>query len=199
MVDLATMSAAGVAQQSPVTRWTGWRASIGLGLLALGGCGTSAPEPPPAPCPAAVILEGADRTAAYRAGAEARPSEMRYIAALRDLTSACRYYSDADGAGVDVDLTFNLIAERGPAMSGSQDVSYFVQVVGPDARIVPGAQWMLHGDLGFEEGQDRVGWSESLTFRLPTVTSDGGSGYTLYVGFPLDDAELARRKQPLLR
>jgi hypothetical protein len=170
-------------------------------VVALGACGSTAPEAPPAPplCPATLLLEGADRTTTYRAGAEARPSEIRYLAVLRDLTSACRYDTGGDGAGVDVDLTFNLIAERGPALSESEEVSYFVQVVGPDSRIVRGAQWMLRGELGFEEGQDRVGWSEDLTLRLPSVTPDEGAGYTFYVGFPLDEAELARRRQPLLR
>ena len=110
----------------------GWRSWLGLGVLALAGCVTSTPvsEPPPA-CPAALILEGAERTSVYRAGAQPRASEIRYIAVLRDLTSACRYYSDADGGGVDVDLTFNLIAERGPAMAGSEPVTYFVATLGP--------------------------------------------------------------------
>ena len=74
-------------------------------MLALGACGSTAPAPPAPPlCPATLLLEGAERTTTYRAGAEARPSEIRYLAVLRDLTSACRYYSGGDGAGVDVDL-----------------------------------------------------------------------------------------------
>jgi hypothetical protein len=177
----------------------GSRLWLGLGLLALAGCGTSQPasQPPPPPCPTALILEGAERTLAYRAGAEPRASEIRYIAVLRDLSSTCRYYTEDDGAGVDVDLTFNLIAERGPAMSGSEPVTYFVATVGPDGRILD--KEPLRSDLTFAEGEDRAGWSEDLTLRLPTVTSGEGAEYRLYVGFQLDDAELTRRQQPLLR
>jgi hypothetical protein len=178
----------------------GWRPWLALVLLALAGCGTSAPETPepqPAPCPTALILEGAERTAAYRAGATPRAAEIRYIAVLRDLNSACRYYSGEGGAGVDVDLTFNLIAERGPAMSGSEPLTYFVATIGPDGKILD--KELLQGDLTFAEGEERAGWSEDLTLRLPTVSSSEGAGYRLYVGFQLDDAELTRRQEPLLR
>jgi hypothetical protein len=177
----------------------GWRPWLGLGLLTLAGCGTSQPasQPPPPPCPTALILEGAERTSAYRAGAQPRASELRYIAVLRDLTSTCRYYTEQDGAGVDVDLTFNLIAERGPALSGSEPLTYFVATLGPDGRILD--KELLRSDLTFAEGEERAGWSEDLTVRLPTVTSGEGADYRLYVGFQLDDAELRRRQQPLLR
>jgi hypothetical protein len=171
--------------------------SIGLGLLALGACGTSAPEPPPPLCPSTLLLEGAERTTTYRAGAQPRPSELRYLAVLRDLTSACRYYSGQDGEGVDVDLTFNLIAERGPALSDSEEVIYFVATVGPNGQIL--AKDVLRGDLPFTEDEERVGLSEDLTLRLPSVTPSQGADYTLYVGFQIDDAELARPRQPLLR
>jgi hypothetical protein len=173
------------------------RAAVLVGCLgALGACGSAVPEPPPAPlCPTALLLEGAERTTAYRASTE--PGEIRYLAVLRDLASACRYYSDGDGTGVDVDLAFNLIAERGPAMAGPEELTYFVATVAPDGRIL--AKEMLQSEVAFEEGEDRAGWSEDLTLRLPTVTPETGGDYTLYVGFQLDDAELARRGQPLLR
>jgi len=168
-------------------------------VVALGACGSTAPEPPaqPPPCPAALLLEGAERTTAYRAGAEPRAAAIRYLAVLTDLTSACRYQSSEEGAAVDVDLTFNLIAERGPALSGAEEVTYFVATMGPDGRIL--AKEELRSDLAFVEGEDRVGWSEDLTLRLPSVTPEEGGNYTLYVGFQLDDAELARRGQRLLR
>jgi hypothetical protein len=174
------------------------RLAAGLGLLALGACSSTAPEAPAAPlCPAALLLEGAERTTAYRAGAEPRPSELRYLAVLTDLSSACRYYDDSNGQGVDVDLSFNVIAERGPALSDGEELAYFVATVGPDSRIL--ARDLLRSDLTFAEGEERAGWSEDLTLRLPSVTPGQGRAYTLYVGFPLDDAELARRRQPLIR
>lgn len=168
-----------------------------LGVLALGACGSSDPQAPPPPCPTAVLLDGAERTSAYRAGAESRPSDLLYFAVLTDLSSACRYFDDASGQGVDVDLSFKLIAERGPALSGSEEVTYFVATVGPDHQIL--ARDVLSGDLPFTGDEERVGLAEDLTLRLPAITPAQGADYTLYIGFQLDDAELGRRQQPLLR
>ena len=182
-----------------VARLRSGQAAILAGVLSLGGCGSSDPELPPPPCPTALFLDGAERTSAYRAGtgAEPRPDELRYLAVLTDLSSACRYYDDANGQGVDVDLSFKLIAERGPALSGSEEVTYFVATLGPDGQIL--ARDVLRGDLPFAGDEERVGLSEALTLRLPSVTPSEAADYTLYIGFQLDDAELRRREQPLLR
>ena len=169
---------------------------VGLGLFALAACGSTEPQPPPPLCPATLLLDGAERTTAYRAD-DARPSEIRYLAVLRDLTSTCHYYNGQDSSGVDVDLSFKVIAERGPAFSGGDELTYFIATMGPDRRIL--AKEMLRGDLTFAEAEERAGWSEAITLRLPSVAPGAAGSYTLYVGFQLDDAELARRQQPLLR
>jgi hypothetical protein len=173
------------------------QAAIVVGVLALGACSSSDPELPPPPCPRALLLDRAERTAAYRAGAELRPSELRYLAVLTDLSSACRYYDDGTKEGVDVDLTFNLIAERGPALSGVEELTYFVATVGPGRQVR--SEHVLRGDLSFAEGEQRTGWTEELTLRLPSITPAQAPDYVLYVGFKLDDVELSRREQPLLR
>ena len=173
------------------------RAAIVAGVLALGACGSSDPQLPQPPCPTALLLDGAQRTSAYRAGAEPRPSELRYLAVLTDLGSTCRYYDDGTREGVDVDLTFNLIAERGPALSGVEQLTYFVATVGPGRQIVH--EEVLNSDLAFREGEQQAGWTEELTLRLPSITPAQATDYTLYLGFKLDDAELKRREQPLLR
>jgi hypothetical protein len=175
--------------------WAGKAAWIGVGVLALGGCATGGPAPQaaPPPCPSALILEGAERTSVYRAGAEARPADLRYLAVLTDLTSTCSYGDE----GVDVALSFKVIAERGPAILAPEEVTYFVATVGPDGGIL--ARDSLGGDLPFIGDEERVGLAEDLTLRLPSVTPAAGANYTLYVGFELDEAELARRRQPLLR
>lgn len=171
------------------------RFGLWLGLLALGACGSSDPPPPPPPCPTALLLGGADRISAYRPGAEARPSELRYVAALSNLQSTCRY--DEDGQGVEVDLSFHLIAERGPALSDTpEEVTYFVATTAPDRRIL--AKDLLETELVFEEGEAFAGWSEELTLRLPSVRTNEASGYSLFVAFQLNDAQLERRRQPLL-
>jgi hypothetical protein len=170
-----------------------------VGVLALGACAAADPELPPPPCPTASLLDGAERTSAYRTGAAATPSpnHLRYIAVLRDLTSACRYYHDGSKEGVEVDLTFNLIAERGPALPGVEQLTYFVATVGPGRQILH--EEVLNSDLAFREGEQQTGWTEELTLRLPSITPAQASDFTLYIGFKLDDAELRHREQPSLR
>ena len=77
-------------------------------------CSTSAPPPPPPVCPTALFLQGAERTASYRPGSERQPDALRHLAVMTNLASGCRYGED----GVDMDLAFDLIAERGPALAG---------------------------------------------------------------------------------
>ena len=199
---MATSSEVVVAQAErcsviPNVRLRLGRAGLMAGVLALGACGSSAPELPPPPCPTALLLDGAEQTTAYRAGAEPRPDELRYLAVLTDLASTCRYYDDVNSQGVDVDLSFKLIAERGPALSTSEEVTYFVATVGPDGQIL--ARDVLRGDLPFAGDEERVGLSEALTLRLPSVTPSEAAAYRLYIGFQLDDEQLKRREQPLFR
>jgi hypothetical protein len=181
----------------PITRLGPRRAVVVAGILTLGACGSADPELPPPPCPAALFLDGAERTSAYRAGTESRPEDLRYIAVLTDLSSSCRYYEAADRQGVDVDVSFKVIAERGPALLDKEEVTYFVATVGPDGRIL--TRDALGGDLPFVADEQHVALSEDLTLHLSFVTPAQASYYRLFIGFQLDDAELQRREQPLLR
>jgi hypothetical protein len=170
------------------------RAAVLVGALALGACGSSAPESPPPPCPRALLLDGAERTSAYRPDSDARPSDLRYLAVLTDLSSACRYVNE----GVEIDLTFSLIAERGPAFSSTpEEVTYFIATLGPDGQIL--TKDTYPAELDFEEGYAGARWSEQLTLLIRSVMPAQAADYTLYVGFQLDEAELRRREQPLLR
>lgn len=168
--------------------------SAGLGLFVLGACGSTEPEPSPPLCPATLLLDGAERTTAYRRGVEPRASEIRYLAVLSDLSSTCRYVDE----GAEVDLLFNLTAERGPAFSSTpEEVTYFIATLGPDGQILTKDEFPA--ELDFEEGYTGARWSEELTLLLRSVAPQDGAGYTLYVGFQLDDAELARRGRPVVR
>lgn len=170
------------------------RAAMVLCVLALGACASSDPSPPPAECPAVMLLEGADRTSAYRDGVEPVPGELRYIAGLSELTSSCRYVDE----GVEVDLAFTLTAERGPAFSSTpEEVDYFIATLGPDGEILN--KQVYPAELDLEEGYVGARWSEQLTLLIRSITAERGPDYTLIVGFQLDDAELARRQQPRLR
>jgi hypothetical protein len=163
-------------------------------MLALAACSSAEPEVPPAEaCPAALLLDGAERTSVYRDDAAPRPDELRYIAGLSDLASNCRYVDE----GVEIDLAFTLTAERGPAFSAPEEVSYFVATLGPDEQFLN--KEIYPAELDFEESYVGARWSEQLTLLIRSIEAAQGADYTLYVGFQLDDAQLEREQQPTLR
>jgi hypothetical protein len=168
-------------------------APFAAALLALlpAGCssaGSAAPEPP---CPTALLLKGAERTAGYQAGAGIRPTDLRYLAVMSNLVSACRY----DEAGVDVGLAFDLIAEQGPAYPGGPlQLTYFVATLAPDQEVW--SKELFDSEIVFPEDQNIAGNGEQMTVRLPDVEPGTGAGYQVYVGFQLDTEEMRRRLEP---
>jgi hypothetical protein len=168
-----------------------------LALLWVAGCAGGgdggAPQQVTA-CPGVLILQGAERTAAYAEGAAGKPDGQRYLAVLTNLRSACGY----DETGVDVDLAFDLIVERGPALAGNGvELTYFIATMGPGEEILD--KQLLTSDIEFTGDEQVAGSAEQLTLRLPTVSPADAVGHALYVGFQLEDAELDQRLQPLLR
>jgi hypothetical protein len=169
---------------------------MALGALLLAACASSESAPPPVPpvCPSALILQGAERTAAYAPGAGTDPSALQHLAVVTNLASACRFDQD----GVDVDLAVDLIAERGPALAGDQvELTYFVATLAADGNVL--AKQLLTSEIAFEDQEQVAGVAEQLTYRLPSVTAGQGPDYLIYLGFQLDSAELEERLQPLLR
>ncbi len=167
---------------------------IGLAALVLAACSSSPPQPqaPPA-CPAALLLDGADRTTSYRPGADRSPSALRYLAVLTHLKSTCRYQEQ----GVDVDLALDLIAQRGPA--GNKDpvqLTYFIATIGPNREIL--SKQLFNSEIVFAKDENLAGVAEQLTLRLPPLPPEQAATYGLYLGFQLSNSELQERLKPLL-
>lgn len=168
---------------------------IALIALLLAGCGlfSEAPRPEPPPCPNASILEGAGITSAYHPGGEDDAQSLRYTAGLSELVSDCRYSPQ----GLEVDLSFNVLAEKGPAYGqGPLELIYFVATVGPDRRVR--SKQPFSTELRFADGRRVAGEAQSLTLRYPFVFAAEGATLQLYLGFQLDPAEIRRRQQRLL-
>ena len=169
---------------------------LGLAALILAACSSSPPPPPAAApaCPAALLLDGANRTTSYRPGDDRSPKALRYLAVLTHLKSTCRYQEQ----GVDVDLAVDLIAQRGPAGNGDPvQLTYFVATIGPERQIL--SKQTFDSEIVFAKGEDLAGVAEQLTLRLPPLTPQQAATYGLYLGFQLSDAELQERLKPLLR
>jgi hypothetical protein len=164
-----------------------------LTLLAACASGEPAPAPVAQACPAALVLEGAERTTSYR-GSERTPDALQYLAVLTHLQSGCSY----NDKGVDVDLALDLIAQRGPAATQDKvPLTYFIATIGPNRQIL--SKQLLDSEVEFNKGEEMAGVAEQLTLRLPAVTPEQATAYSLYLGFQLNDADLERRLQPLLR
>jgi hypothetical protein len=162
--------------------------------LLLAGCGSSGSAAPEPICPTALLLKGAERTADYRPGSGTRPADLRHLAVMSDLVSACRY----DEAGVDVGLRFDLIAEQGPAYPGGPlQLTYFVATMAPDQEVW--SKELLQSEIVFPEDQNIAGNNEQMTVRLPDVEPETGAAYRVYLGFQLDDTEMRRRLEPETR
>lgn len=167
-----------------------------LAVALLGGCASKEPPPPPAPpaCPSALILQGAERTASFSGGATERPEALEHLAVVTNLSSACRF----DDAGVDIDLAFDLIAERGPALAGDAvELTFFVATLAASGEVL--AKQLLSSEIAFENQEPVAGVKEQLTYRLPSVAAGQGQDYMVFVGFQLDQAELDERLRPLLQ
>lgn len=129
----------------------------------------------------------------YQPGRRGEPSGLRYVAGMGDLASSCRYAGD----GVDVEIAFNLLVERGPALEGeAAPVDYFVATVAPGQQIR--SKQLLTSEVSLLAGQQTAGVREELTLRLPPMSPAEASRLSVFVGFQLDETG-RRRGRPVLR
>jgi hypothetical protein len=171
------------------------RLAAGLTLVALTAvtaCSSNEEGAPPGQaCPLAFIIDGASRIAVPPPSVNEDPQALRYVAALSDIRSDCRH----DEAAVEVDIGFDLLAQRGPALEGDRvNVTYFVATIGPDQTILD--KQTFEAEVLFPEGRQVAGIFEALTLRIP-IASAADALPELYVGFQLDPAELRGIPSPL--
>jgi hypothetical protein len=111
-------------------------------LLALAGCGVfgsaksalfGASPAADRACPAAIILQPLANTAVFAPGAAPRPENVAFYGILDEVDRSC----EAVPGAVRMQLTVDVIAQRGPAAKGdSVDLTYFVAVTAPGERIL---------------------------------------------------------------
>jgi hypothetical protein len=137
-------------------------------------------------------VQGAEQIAAYRQATVPAPDDLRYLALLADLSSSCRY----EDGGVEFDLTFNLIAERGPALAyDAVRLAYFLAAVTPEGQVID--KQGFTAELAFPAGRQRTGVAQELVLRYPSIGPATGPDHRFYLGFQLDPAELRERGRQL--
>jgi len=150
---------------------------MGLALLALAGCGGSSGGSAgsgTAPCPRiALLAEGAEVTR-YRPGAPRDLTQMAYDAQIVGFNANCDY-ANRDRTALEVRITPQFAAERGPAAEGrSVDLPWFVVVT----------------DSGDSDILNRVPASTRLTFPA-NVNRAAATGTPVTLTLPLGERRAA--------
>ncbi len=149
--------------------------AAGITLL-LAACASQPGERVELACPPVQIAVPADRL-----GHNNEAGELRFIAVMDELISSCRQDED----NLEVEITFTMSAERGPAFDAEQvDLAYFLATVDPNRDIIDKQILDVQLDLGDDKALSAL--SETVTLRLPASTEASGANYSLYLGFQPD-------------
>jgi len=163
------------------------RASFVLALTAalLAACGGRAAPPP---CPDVRILAATSDLVQFRPGAGRDLTDVEYEVGTENMSGSCSYRRD--GTQVEVDLTVTFVVERGPALQGNTvRFPYFVAIVSRDERIL--AKEVFDVELTFQQGQRRIGVTETSRERIPLAEGEIGLDYQILVGLQLTEEQLA--------
>lgn len=173
-------------------------------LLILSGCGDmrlSSPTPTELAlaCPQVAIVRDLQGVTQFRSGTGRDLTDVVSRAALADFDGNCEYGRD----GVTVNVNLNLVAERGPALQGSQaNYRYFVAVTAPGADT-PVAKTEFDTAVVFPTGQTRAGTREELSPRIPLPKDANAKDWRILIGFQLTPEQLdynrAQLEKPAVR
>lgn len=182
------------------------KALMGTALLALAGCGgggffsgkTAEEKAKDAAfaCPRVGIVRELSEVVQFRPGKGREPSDVLSHGVLSDYNGNCEYRDD----GVTVNVALSLVAERGPALTGSQATyRYFVAVVPPGVEPTGGSKREFDTSVDFASGQTRAGNREELSQTIPLPKDTNAKDWRIYIGFQLSNEELAFNRAALTR
>lgn len=135
-------------------------------------------------CPAFAVVGGSGSLVRFQdEGRETGDVVLR--ASIANLKLDCDQGSD-----VISDISFNILAHRGPAMLEAEELalSYFIAVVRDNSLIV--LKEIYDTRLHFEAGVETVNRQEILRQRLPEIEMARRYNYEILIGFQLSDEEL---------
>jgi|GEM_PF-360739 len=96
----------------------------------------------------------------------------------------------------DVTAGVELLAERGPALTGdTAPIEYFIAIQAPDGSVAGRQGFTL--DFEFEDGARQARAVDYLTFQLPNATPEALPRYRIFVGLQMTESEwsFSRRTQ----
>ena len=108
-----------------------------------------------------------------------------------------RIYENDDGKQAIVyDIQVKFLAQRGPKEhEGLVKFNYFVGIGGPGGQILK--REVFDSEIVFKNNATQAITIEEIQPRIPLKQGENGDFYRIYVGFMLDERELAyNRKNP---
>lgn len=168
-------------------------AGMALALGGLAACSGRGPDPiATAPCPRVAILADAADLTRFN-GTSRDLTALQVDAKITGFNAKCDF--GERGRGLDVMLTLNLQAERGPAFAGrAVELPYIVAVVDPaNGQVL--ARERYAATAAFEPNVPRAQvTTEEVNIRLGGMPPDAAKK-SILIGFQLSEGELALNRQ----
>ena len=149
------------------------------------------------PCP----FVGAVRELSYTTKFEGESQDLSdtlYEAKVDQVLPAvnCVYENDDGKQAIVYDIQVKFLAQRGPKEhEGLVKFNYFVGIGGPGGQILK--REVFDTEIVFENNATQAITIEEIQPRIPLKQGENGDFYRIYVGFMLDERELAyNRKNP---
>jgi len=168
-------------------------ASMALAMGGLAGCGGQGANPvTTAPCPRIGILSDAADLTRFSGGS-------RDLAAMQIDAKIAGFNAKCDltdrGQALDVTLTINIQAERGPAFQGrTAELPYMIAVVDPNGnRVMAREAYVIRANFEPNVPKTQVG-TEEVNIRIPGIPPEAAKKQVL-IGFQLTPDELALNRQ----
>lgn len=134
-------------------------------------------------CPAVSVVSNVGSMTRF-VGAGRNAEDVAFNASITGINVNC-----AQGEGVDMEISFAIVARRGPAMAeNSVTLPYFI-ILMRDNHLITVKQ--LHeANLRFAEGADRAAVRETVVQRFEDAAPARRYDYELLIGFQLTPDEV---------
>ena len=186
----------------PFTSTGGARRAFGIlasaaALLLTASCASDTENVASYPCPVVAPV----RELAYMTkfqGDSQDLSDTLYEARVDQVLPAlnCVYEEDDGKRAIVYDIQVKFLAQRGPKdREGAAKFNYFMAITGPGGK--PIVRQVFDTEIPFENNATQGIVIEELQPRIPLKQGENGDFYRIYVGFILNEKELAyNRKNP---
>jgi hypothetical protein len=178
------------------------RRAIGplAGVLALLGAASCASNQDIAayPCPVVAPVRELAYMTKFVGGSEDL-SDTLFEAKIDQVLPAANCVYQEDDAGkraIVYDIRVKFLAQRGPKdRDAAAKFNYFMAIGGPGGELI--TREVFDTEIPFENNATQAITVEELEPRIPLKQGENGDYYRIYVGFVLDQKELAyNRKNP---